>query len=232
MVEKSASPWWLAAGALAILLAAGLALVFLARPRKPQPEPVAEDKPPPKPPVLAEPRIPEPCFSTVDLDVAFQPLRLMMTLVNARLTYRLSITNQGKDAIGAVAVSADLIGAHSALSPAEQLDFAGDAAQHATGRIEASEVAQFAGELVIPLASIPPVRAGDAHFFAALARFAIRVTDAAGASHLRKALFVVGEDAGDGAPQVRLARLDLGPRTLSALAGREIDTRAHIAATH
>lgn len=220
--------WWLAGGALAIFLLACLALALLARPRRERPTAFApQAEPEPLQPVRDQPPLPAPAFATVALGVEFLPQRLMMTLVNARLSYQLEITNSGDEAIGPVEISADLIGAHAALTREEQFDCDGALPQHEAQQIAPSATAAFAGELVIPLAAIPPIRGtGDEHYFAALARLAIRVTDGSGRIHARKAVFLVGE-AGEGPDaRVRPVRLDLGPRTLSTLARREIETAA------
>jgi hypothetical protein len=210
-------PWWL--GAVAFLLAglgaAGWALRRRARraagpaivPQIERHRPAtAPASPPSRPPQSAEP-----------LQVALEPLRLALTLVNATLAYRLELTNRGTAPLTGVAIGADMISAHASLSREEQLSGprAGNGSGQPLQRIERIDPGQrqvIEGEFRLPFPQIVPIRQGNAALLLPLARFRV---EADGAAPVVRT-FVVGQPGRDHG--LRPFRLDEGPRIYPHLA--------------
>lgn len=183
------------------------------KPRVPAPQPAAAPAPAPAP-------APEPAFATAaqpghPLHIAIEPVKLTQTVMNATLTYRLTLTNTGKVPMEGVSVAADLVAAHASL-PREALMALPDTPlpeRHALPALAPGESVELKGDLRLPLAQAMPIRQGAAVVFVPLARFR------AGAQGGEPRCFtlVVGEPSPRGAIQPH--RLDLGPRSTQGLAG-------------
>ena len=196
------------------------------RPRvPPAPQPKAEPEPNMVAPesVAAVPT-PEPTDTAVaaaappPLHIAIEPSKLALTLMNATLSYRLTLTNRGAEPLADIAVAADLIGAHAALPREEQL--AGPltelAERHRLAGLAPGESGEVSGELRLPLAMIRPIIKGEAVLLVPLARF--RVSPREGEP--RCFTVVVGQPSPREAAAIQPIRLDLGPRIYDGLAGR------------
>jgi hypothetical protein len=232
--EEGGWPWaWLAGlGLLAALLAAGwlwlrrrmpdgspIVVPDIERPRvagpapEPEPEPLPEPLPRPAPdPALAAARAAQ---AAHPLHITIEPLKLTQTVMNAALSYRLSLTNAGEAPLEGVTVAADLVAAHASL-PREALMAAPETElpeRHAVPAIAPGETVELKGELRLPLARAMPIRQGTAVVFVPLARFR---AGAAGAEP-RCFTVVVGQPSPRGALQPH--RLDLGPRSAEGLTG-------------
>ncbi|MGV3555990.1 MAG: hypothetical protein ACO1OD_12125 [Croceibacterium sp.] len=221
--EDGGWPWsWLAglAGLLALLAGGGwwlrrrmlpggtvLLVPDIEKPRVPEPSP--EPEPAPEPALAAAPR------ATHPLAIAIEPLKLTQSVMNATLSYRLSLTNQGEAPLEGVTVAADLVAAHASL-PREALTAALDTdlpERHAVPSLAPGERVELKGELRLPLSKAMPIRQGAAVVFVPLARFR---AGAAGAEP-RCFTLVVGQPSPRGAIQPH--RLDLGPRSAEGLTG-------------
>jgi len=152
------------------------------------------------------------------LQIAIELRKLTITLVNAVLSYRLTLTNGGGESAEDIAVSADLIGAHASLPREAQL--AGPDTElpqrHRLAGIAPGESGEVTGELRVPLHELRPIRQGGAALFVPLARFRI----AARGSGPRCFTLVAGEPSPSGNGSVQPVRLDFGPRIYDGLAGR------------
>ncbi|RJF90721.1 hypothetical protein D3876_10970 [Sphingomonas cavernae] len=162
------------------------------------------------------------------IDLVFEPKSLSMALVNARLSYRLSLTNVTDAPVGPVSIACDIISAHASLSPGEQLLFGGEMVepQHHFDSLVPGDTVSLTSELLIPIAAILPVRSGDARLFVPLARFHITVRDAERAPLISTRVFVVGEKPDQLWERLKPIRIDLGPRTFSRIGQREITASA------
>lgn len=169
-----------------------------------------------------------PSIAPVQLDLIFEPQSLTMALVNARLSYRLSLTNRTALAVGPISIACDIISAHASLSPDEQLLFRGSTAepQHRFDSLIAGDTVALTGTLQIPISAILPVRSGDARLFVPLARFHIAVPAADRPPLTSTRIFVIGERPEQPGERLRPIRIDLGPRTLSRISQREIVSSA------
>lgn len=241
-------PWpWLAGGAAIVIL--GGATLLLRR-RKAEPEAdyfedeFEDETPPPAPaPLPATPApepapLPEPALSLSDapppppaargkatetLAVDLVARRLSATLMNTALTYELTVTNIGPESIGPIAVSGDMIGAHSSIPPKVLLETSADGEpQHRVPLLGPGESAVMSGELRLPLAAITPIRHGAATLFVPLARFRVLVFRDGRPPVSSGHAFVVGEEPGTPGAALKPFRLDLGPRLYSGITQREL----------
>lgn len=146
-----------------------------------------------------------------------------MALVNARLAYRLSLTNLGDAAVGPVSIACDILSAHASLS--EQLLFAGDMVEptHQFRSLVPGETISLTSELQLPIAAIRPIRSGNASLFVPLARFRITALDAGQPPLTNTRIFVIGESPEQPGRRLTPIRIDRGSRTFSRISQREIE---------
>ena len=226
---------WIAAGAT--LLAALFGLLWWRR-RKPetaffefeppvvrQPSPQPQSTPPAPQPVAAPVAAPLPAAaSTGALAISLEARRMSASLMATTLSYALTLTNTTAQPLTALAVEGDMIAAHGSL-PAEQ-QIAGDTQRlelrHALVNLGPGESAEFTGDFRLPLATLVPIRAGDAALFVPLARLRIEASTAAGAPLVQVQTWVVGELPEQPGAALRPFRLDLGPRTYSRIGQRTV----------
>jgi hypothetical protein len=144
--------------------------------------------------------------------------KLTLTLMNATLGYRLTLTNAGPEPLEDIAIAADLIGAHGSL-PREVL-LAGPATElpigHRLAGLAPGESAEVAGEVRVPLAQLRPISQGRAQLFVPLARFRIDAKE----QEPRCFTLVAGQPSPSGNGAIQPVRLDHGPRVYDGLAGR------------
>jgi hypothetical protein len=183
---------------------------------------------PSEPPPQAVPKpAPAPASRKADVAVALSARRLSATLMNTALTYELTVTNSGTEAIGPIAVSGDMIGAHASIPPKVLLEISGDGEpQHRIPRLEPGESAAMSGELRLPLAAITPIRHGAATLFVPLARFRVLVFREGRPPVSANHAFVVGEEPQTPGAALKPFRLDLGPRLYSGITQREVSLPA------
>lgn len=192
---------------------------------------------PTPPPAPAPTPLPEPALSLDDvpppppvrgkagetLAVQLVARRLSATLMNTALTYELTVTNTGAEPIGPIAVTGDMIGAHSSIPPKVLLETAGDSEpQHRVPLLGPGESASMSGELRLPLASITPIRHGAATLFVPLARFRVLVFRDGRPPVSSGHAFVIGEEPQTPGAALKPFRLDLGPRLYSGITQREL----------
>ncbi|MFM5908307.1 MAG: hypothetical protein ACKOPO_12110 [Novosphingobium sp.] len=153
---------------------------------------------------------------TVSLEVG----RMNATLVNAALTWKLTIVNSGDKPLGPVIVAGDMIAAHVSLPVEQQLATDGQPLEliKEIAAIAPGDEAEVTGEFRVSLASISPIKAGSALLYIPLVRFRV---EAEGASTL--ATFAIGETPPVAAAALLPFRLDLGPRVWSRISHRQVD---------
>ncbi len=157
------------------------------------------------------------------MTVALVARRLSATLMNTALTYELTVTNSGETPIGPIAISGDMIGAHASIPPKVLLESAGEGEpQHRVPRLEPGESAVMSGELRLPLASITPIRHGQATLFVPLARFRVLVFREGRPPVSGNHAFVIGAEPQSPGAALKPFRLDLGPRLYSGITQREL----------
>jgi hypothetical protein len=187
------------------------------RPRvPPQPEPLPQ--PAPEPVAAAAAAAPTPAAEPHPLQIAIELRKLTLTLMNATLGYRLTLTNAGREPLEEIAIAADLIGAHGSLprevllaNPATELPIS-----HLVAGLASGESADVTGQVRVPLAQLRPITQGRAQLFVPLARFRV----GAAGEEPRCFTLVAGQPSPSGNGAIQPVRLDHGPRVYDGLAGR------------
>ena len=213
---------WLGLATLIALLAGGAWLAWSRHFRhraRALPAPVVER---PRVASLAKaptPASPEPLPTPAGaLHLALQATRMSATLVNTTLSYRLAVTNRGREPLHDVRISGDMTAAHASRSATEQLglDEASLPELHRIATLAPGESVTLGGDIRLPLVSITPIRRGDAALFVPLARLRGVALDPAGAAVAGGGTFLVGQEPG-ASKRLQPFRLDLGPRNYSKL---------------
>ena len=152
------------------------------------------------------------------LHIAIELRKLTLTLMNATLGYRLTLTNGGSEPLADIAVAADLIGAHSSLP--REMQLAGLETdlpvRHRLPGLAPGESGDVTGEVRVPLAQLRPIAQGRAQLFVPLARFRI----GAEGQEPRCFTLIAGQPSPSGNGAIQPVRLDHGPRIYDGLAGR------------
>jgi hypothetical protein len=159
------------------------------------------------------------------LSISLDARRMSASLMATTLNYVLTLTNTTDQPLNALAVEGDMIAAHGSLPADKQI--AGDdqrlELRHALVTLAAGESAEFTGDFRLPLATLVPIRAGDAAYFIPLARWRVEASTAAGTPLVQVQTFVVGELPEQPGAALRPFRLDLGPRTYSRIGQRAVN---------
>ena len=147
------------------------------------------------------------------------------SLMATTLSYTLTLTNNSPDTLSALAIEGDMIAAHASLPPEQQIASSSERLElrHALVTLAPGESAEFKGDFRLPLASLNPIRAGDAAFFVPLARLRVEASTPAGEPLVKVQTWVVGETADTPGAGLRPFRLDLGPRTYSKIGQRAVN---------
>lgn len=187
--------------------------------------------PAPAPAAIAE-ALPEPQLSAAPavalqpgLGIALEATRMSASLMATTLSYTLTLTNNSPDTLSALAIEGDMIAAHASLPPERQIASQTDRLElrHALVTLAPGESAEFKGDFRLPLASLNPIRAGDAAFFVPLARLRVEASTSAGEPLVKAQTWVVGETGDTPGAGLRPFRLDLGPRTYSKVGQRAVN---------
>lgn len=222
---------WLGWLAIAGLVAGGAVLLVLRRRRTVEPEQAAPvppaSLPPARVPVPVRTPVPAPTpkpapvpatrlpggLAEVELHVVAE--RLSLSLMNATLTFQLTLRQAGAAPLTGVTLHGDLIAAHGALPQEEQLGGPAADAPVVARLAELSEQAQtIRGEARLPLAQVNAIRQGRSSLLVPLLRLAL---EAQGQD--RRTLTALVGPPGQGG-QVQPVLLDAGPRVVAPLLAR------------
>lgn len=145
------------------------------------------------------------------------------TLVNATLSYRVSITNTGPAAISDIAISGDMLSAHTSVPQAELLGESDTPLPllHQLLRLLPGESEVLTDEIRLPLAAIIPIHRGNARLFVPIARIAATGKTDNGSTICLRTAYLVGQ-AQDTAARLQPFRLDLGPRVYAGVSQRPV----------
>lgn len=146
---------------------------------------------------------------------------LSRSVMNATLTYRLSLRNLGTQPLKDVRVSVDMVTAHGQLPVTDQLASGETVLPLATtiDAIEARDTHEFGAEFRLPVPAIRPIRQGNALLYVPLLR--IRV-DAEGREPLLRS-FVIGTLPPAGHSKLQPFRLDEMAQTYRNIGMRALD---------
>ena len=188
----------------------------------PAPAPAPESAAAPSPAPLPDPQL---GGASEGLAISLEARRMSASLMATTLNYVLRLTNNSGQPLSALAVEGDMIAAHASLPPEQQIahDSQRLELRHALVTLEPGESAEFTGDFRLPLASLVPIRAGDAALFIPLARLRVEASTAAGSPLIQVRTYVVGELPEQDGAALRPFRLDLGPRTYSRVGQRAVN---------
>lgn len=209
--EKESSLSWVWIG-LGLAVAAGAGLFVLRRRR------AAPETPTILAPLAASPAAPH--TPAEALAISVEAVRMDRSVMNATVGYRVTLRNRTAQALGGLAIEADLVSA-SADRPAEsQLASPGQALtpRHTAERLAPGQSLRFEGQVRLPLAEASAVWQGRVGLLVPLLR--VRAT-AAGAAPVATTL-VIGRSEG-AAARPQPFRLDEPPRSYAPLAQRTLD---------
>lgn len=146
---------------------------------------------------------------------------LSRSVMNATLSYRLSLRNLGTQTLKDVRVSVDMLTAHGQLPVTEQLPTGETVLPLATSidAIEARDTYEFGGEFRLPVPAIRPIRQGNALLYVPLLRIRI---DAEGREPLLRS-FVIGTLPPAGHSKLQPFRLDEMAQTYRNIGMRALD---------
>ena len=238
--QTAPDDWWRYALALALLVPMIFAawLFWRQRPRtrtgstvivapiqRPRPRAPA---PPRETPEDTNARLPEDAEvedGNAQLRFALETSDLSLTLVNATLSYRLTLTNICRRSIHDLTIDGDMVSAHSSLPQEQQL--AGPLQElprlHDVKALLPGQSLILSGKLRLPISAIHPIRRDQAVLFVPLARLRM---NGAGMDEVVLETTLIGQrPAGTGAG-LRPFRLDLGPRIYTDLGQRPLNAAA------
>lgn len=234
-VEASDSGWWRYLIVFLLLIPMGIAGLLFWRQHRGRREAVSVlpiERPKPRPAAAAVPEEPatvpdavedveEPVFAG-PLRHALETTSLSVSLINATLSYQLTLTNTSGQMLRNVAIFGDLVSAHASLSVEEQLAGPGGAHAplHLIQALLPSQSTFLNGQLRLPISAIRPLRREGAVLFVPLARMRIEAEGLEGA--LTQTCVVGQKPAGPGAG-LRPFRLDTGPRIYAEIGQRTLD---------
>lgn len=218
--ETATDDWLLLSFAALLLVLLGALFFWRARRTSPQQvEPVISDRTesPPIGPIaqVAEPIQPAP---TIALD--FRPHAANATLINAVLSFELTLTNHGSDVVTGIKVSGAMVQAEQQggagpvsidLSPLREIQ-----------TLPTGEDEKIITEFRVPLASIRPILFQSQALFVPTVHISIEYTDGSGFQHFQTAAYLVGREHQPPRPKMAPFRLDLGPRSFTPLGYRAL----------
>lgn len=154
------------------------------------------------------------------LRVALMPRQMRITLVQAVLSYRLTLTNTGPKPMTGLIVRGDMISAHASLSREEQLANPENPLEelHRVPAIPPGKSVTLRGELKLPLPMIRAIKRDDMSLFVPLARLCVTGRGIGGNASVVTS--VVGQIPPRGANGLQPFRLDLGARIYNELSQR------------
>ena len=214
------STWAWLAGALAALLALAAVIAMRMR-RRPVRAPQAET------PDLSGPPLREVTthsyFSRPDagsLEVEAHAVTLNRSVMNASISYRLILTNRGRQPITLIEVQGDVTTAHGQIPAEQQL---ADPAQtlpelHRLARLEPGQRSVLQGEVRLPLREVRAIRQGSVPVFVPLLRLTVRADNLDPQAHT----YVIGTRNAQKGARPNPFRLDEPPRTYAQLTTRAL----------
>ncbi|MEM8918399.1 MAG: hypothetical protein AAGE37_06010 [Pseudomonadota bacterium] len=187
-------------------------------------------KPEPKPEPQAEPKA-QPVVRNFGsarpqrwghLKIDFVAESASSTLINALVSYRVILTNEGGDRLSGLEISGAMAQAEKDVADSD-LGLA-QAPLHELPELDAGQSVTLQGELRLPLTAIRPISFQSQALFIPLARFAVEYLDGDGEKQRQVAAFVVGREYDPPRQKMAPFRLDQGPGSFSPVGQRVLGT--------
>jgi len=215
---------WIAAGALVLigLLAAALALLKVRRRRRRSAD-ASEASLSSRPLAKAEKaeeagQTAEPAAGFLELEA--HVVTLARSVMNATISYRLTMSNRGNAPISEIRIGGDITTAHGRVPAAQQI---ADIEQmlpelHTLPRLDPGQKTTVQGELRLPLREVRPLRQGNVPIFVPLLRLTVRAADMEPRAHT----YVIGSRPVQKDARPHPFRLDEPPRSYAQLTTRAV----------
>jgi len=220
-VPETATNDWLMLSFAALLLVL-LSALLLWRARRASPKQIESEEPDRSEtlPIGHVAPLPKPLQPEPAIALGFKPHAANATLINAVLSFELTLSNHGSDVLTGIKVN-------GAMAQAEQKDssnpvLADLSPLREVQDLQAGEAEKILSEFRIPLASIRPILFGSQALFVPLVRISIEFTDGSGFQHFQTASYLVGREHQPPRPKMAAFRLDLGPRSFAPLGYRAL----------
>ncbi|MBB3033368.1 hypothetical protein [Alteriqipengyuania lutimaris] len=212
-------PWLWLAGALAALLALAGAIAMRMRRKtsRAHSAPSALSAPPSH---EATSGTPAPQPDAGSLEVEAHAVTLNRSVMNASISYRLSLVNRGRAPIDLIEVQGDVTTAHGRVPAEQQL---ADTSQvlpelHTVSRLDPGQRTVLQGELRLPLREVRAIRQGSVPVFVPLLRLTLRAANL----DPRAYTYVIGTRNPQKGSRPTPFRLDEPPRSYAQLTTRAL----------
>lgn len=156
------------------------------------------------------------------LKIEFVAESASSTLINALISYRIILTNEGGDRLSNLAVSGAMAQAEKDIAVSD-LGLAHESL-HELPSLASGQSVTCKGQLRLPLTAIRPIAFKSQALFIPLARFAVEYLDGDGEKQRQAAAFVVGREYEPPRRKMAPFRLDLGPGSFSPVGQRALGT--------
>ena len=169
----------------------------------------------PQAPAVTAAKIPQ----SGDLTIEMVAEAASSTLLNAVVSYSVTLTNTADKSMTGITLSGALLQADqaSANQPAPPTSLLHDLPELAAG-----ETVVLSGDLRLPLGAIQPINVNSQALFIPLVWFAARYQSADGMEASQSASFLVGREHEPKRPKMAPFRLDLGPRNFGKVGTRAV----------
>ena len=218
---------WIAAGALVLiaLLASLTALLKIRRRRSDRAEAneanEASETSLSSRPVRAMDRESPPAVPVAgSIEVEAHVVTLSRSVMNATISYRLTMVNRGPTPISDIRIGGDITTAHGRVPAAQQLADIGQTLPelHTLAKLDPGQRTTVQGELRLPLRDVRPLRQGNVPVFVPLLRLTVRASDIEPRAHT----YVIGSKPIQKDARPNPFRLDEPPRSYAQLTTRAV----------
>lgn len=214
-------PLWLAGALAAALLVLGAIAFAVMRRRKPAPDEPAEVVNPagaPRHAVREDNSVARPDAGS--LEVEAYAVTLSRSVMNASISYRVTMINRGRVPMTQVQVHGDVTTAHGRVPVTQQLADATQALPelHSLARLEPGQRITVHGDLRLPLGQVRALLQGQVPVFVPLLRLTVRAAD----MEPRAFTYVIGTRSTQKGARPTPFRLDGPPRSYDKLTTRAV----------
>tara|TARA_B100001179_G_C18554052_1_gene387386 strand:- start:125 stop:967 length:843 start_codon:yes stop_codon:yes gene_type:complete len=222
-------PWPLVLGLVAALIALlAVAFAMIRRRRSADREPAEQHRPEPsKQPAKSAASVPAAPLRKVDqggapakadagvLEMEVYAVTLSRSVMNATISYRLTILNRGDDPISLIRIAGDVTSAHGRIPVTQQIASVEQSFPelHTHACLEPGERATMQGELRLPLREVRAIRQGSVPVFVPLLRLTVHAENMKPRAHT----YVIGSKNAEKGARPNPFRLDEPPRSYAQL---------------
>lgn len=154
------------------------------------------------------------------LEIEAYAVTLSRSVMNATISYRLTMLNQGREPISLIQVNGDVTTAHGRIPAAQQIADVDHSFPelHTLSRLEPGQRSTMRGELRLPLREVRALRQGNVPVFVPLLRLTVRAANLAPRAYT----YVIGSKNLQKGARPNPFRLDEPPRSYAQLTTRAV----------